>query len=53
MKHISEFIDEAMREWFEERAAIREYDGQQSRDDAERFAMAEIRAKIDAGKVQK
>ena len=53
MKHISEYLDEAMQELFEERAAIREYDGQQSRDDAERFAMSEIRAKIDADKVQK
>lgn len=53
MRHVCEYLDEAFREWFEERAAIREYDGQQSRDDAERFALAEIRAKVDLDKVQK
>lgn len=53
MKHISEYLDEAIREMFEERAAIREYDGLQSRDDAERFALAEIRTKVDMDKVQK
>lgn len=53
MKHISEFLDEAMREAFEERAAIREFDGNQSRDEAERNAMAEVRRKVDQDKVQK
>ena len=53
MKHVSEYLDEALREWLDERAAIREFDGQQSREDAERFAMAEIRAKVDQDKVQK
>lgn len=33
-----------------ERAAIREYDGQQSREEAERAALSEIRAKVDADK---
>ena len=37
----------------EERAAIREYDGLQSRDEAERAARAEIRAKVDQDKVNK
>ena len=53
MKHVCEYLDEALREWFEERAAIREFDGLQSRDDAERCALAEIRAKVDMDKAQK
>lgn len=53
MKHIFEFLDATMKEFYEERAAIREFDGLQSRDEAERDAMREIRAKVDADKVQK
>ena len=53
MKHISEFLDEAMCEDFEERAAIREFDGNQSRDEAERASMSEIRRKVDSDKVAK
>lgn len=34
-------LDDATREHFEERAAIREFDGAQSRHDAERAAMEE------------
>lgn len=38
MKHISEYLDEAFKELFEERAAIMEHDGQQSREEAEKNA---------------
>jgi hypothetical protein len=41
MKHISEFLDEAMREVFEERAAILEFEGGIPREKAEALAMAE------------
>lgn len=41
MKHIGEYLDEAMRELLEERAAIREFDGKQSREEAEKHAKAE------------
>jgi hypothetical protein len=41
MKHIGEYLDEAMRELLEERAAIREFDGNQSREEAESGAVAE------------
>ncbi len=53
MKHIFDYLDETFKEMFEERAAIREFCGNQTRDEAEQSAMAEIRAKIDADKVQK
>ena len=53
MKHIFDYLDETFKEFFEERSAIREFDGEQTRDQAERNAMAEIRAKVDADKVQK
>ncbi len=38
------------REEFEERASIREYDGNQTREEAERGAFREILAKIQAAK---
>jgi len=41
MKHIGEYLDEAMRELLEERAAIREFDGKQSREEAESGAVSE------------
>ena len=41
MKHISEYLDEAFKEMFEERAAIREFDGKQTREEAEKHAKAE------------
>lgn len=41
MKHISEYLDEAFKEIFEERAAIMEHDGQQSREEAEKNAEAD------------
>lgn len=53
MRHISEYLDECLKEVFEERSAIREFDGNQSRDEAERNAMAEVRRKVDQDKVQK
>lgn len=54
MKHIFDYLNETFKEIFEERSAIRQYDGQQSRDEAEQGAYAEIRAKVDADKaVQK
>jgi len=42
MKRIGEYIDEALREIFEERAGIREYDGQQTREEAEAEAVKEV-----------
>lgn len=56
MKHISDYLNEALKEIFEERAAIREFDGGYTREEAERLAMEEVtkrRATIDADKVQK
>ena len=53
MKQISEFLDEAMREAFEERAGIIQFEANQTRDEAERNAMAEVRRKVDQDKVQK
>lgn len=50
MKHIFDYLDETFKEMFEERAAIREFDGNQSRDEAERSAMTEIRRKVDSDK---
>lgn len=50
MKHISEYIDEESREMFEERAAIREFDGKQTREEAEKQADIEVMA---AGGVKK
>lgn len=35
-------VAQANREWWEERAAIREYDGGQSREDAERDAWTDV-----------
>ena len=51
MKHIFDFLDASFKELFEERAAIREFDGNQSRDEAEQSAMEEIRRKVDQDKV--
>ena len=51
MKHISQFLDETFEEWFEERAAIIEYEANQTRSQAEQSAMAEIRRKVDQDKV--
>lgn len=53
MKHIFDYMDETFKEFFEERSAIREFDGLQPRDEAERGAYAEHRAKVDMDKVQK
>lgn len=49
---VAEWTEE-LREKAIERAAIREYDGLQSRADAEQSAMEEIRRKVDEGKVWK
>jgi hypothetical protein len=45
MKHVFDFLDEHLKEFFEERAAIREFDGNQSREEAEREAFAEVKQK--------
>ena len=50
MKHISEYLDEAFREMFQERAATREFDGKQAREEAEDRAHIEVKA---AGGVKK
>lgn len=57
MNHISKHIDELIAGWreqdrelFQERAGIRQFDGNQSRDEAEQGAYTEIRAKVDADK---
>lgn len=42
MKSFSELFDELFREIFEERAGIREFDGQQTRPEAEALAKAEV-----------
>ena len=41
MKHISEYLDEAMRECFEERAAIMHFEGGLPKEKAEALAQAE------------
>ncbi len=41
-------LPEPWREWYEERAAIREYEGGQARDAAERGALAEVLAALTA-----
>lgn len=38
------------REWYEERAAIREYQGKQSREEAEREALKEVLAEMERKK---
>lgn len=49
MKHISEFINEGLRELFEERAGIVEFDGGKTREEAERAAQCEIdKRRLDA-----
>ena len=50
MKHIFEYLDETFKEMFEERSAIREFDGNQTHDEAERASMIEIRRKVDSDK---
>ena len=40
MRHISEYLDECLKEVFEERAAIREFCGNQPREEAEAEAMS-------------
>ena len=42
LKHISTFVDEALREMFEERAAIMEYEGVLPKAKAEALARAEV-----------
>ena len=48
MKHITDFLDKAMKELFEERAAIREYDANFPREEAERLAMEELNKRMEA-----
>lgn len=52
MRHISEYLDEAMREIYEERAAIAHFDGGLSVEEAEQMALAEVQ-KITAKKSEK
>ena len=42
MKHVFDYLDEAFKELFEERAAIREFDGKQPREEAEKLALREV-----------
>jgi hypothetical protein len=42
MKHITEYLMEGFKEIFEERAAIIEYDGQKTREEAEELARREV-----------
>ena len=42
MKHISDYLEEAFKECFEERSAILEFDSGMSRTDAERRAKIEV-----------
>ena len=53
MKHIFDYLDETFKEMFEERSAILEYEAHQTRDEAERASMSEIRRKVDSDKVAK
>ena len=51
MKHISEYLDESMRECFEERAAIMHFEGGLPKEKAEALAQAEAetyRASLEA-----
>lgn len=57
MKTLGEMIDKLIsemtpdfREDFEERAAIRQFDGNQKREEAEQAAMKEVRRKVDQDK---
>jgi len=42
LRHISEYLDECLKEVFEERAAIREFCGNQPREEAEAEALKEV-----------
>lgn len=42
MKRIGEYLDEALREIFEERAGIVEFDGKKTREEAEAEAAKEV-----------
>ena len=42
MKHVFEYLDEAFKEMFEERAAIREFDAGMTREEAEKQAMEDV-----------
>ena len=43
MKHISDYLDEAFKELFEERAGMREFCGGETREEAEKNADADCR----------
>lgn len=56
MKHISEFLDAAMNEWFQERAGIMHFDGGLPLEKAEALAKAEAetyRASLEAAEKAK
>lgn len=42
MNHVSEYLDEVMRERYEERAAIMHYEGGLPKEKAEALALAEL-----------
>lgn len=42
MKHVFDYLDEAFKEMFEERAAIREFDGGMTREEAEKQAAEDV-----------
>lgn len=42
MKHVFEYLDEAFKEMFEERAAIREFDAGMTREEAEKQSMEDV-----------
>lgn len=42
MKHISEYLEEGLREMFEERSAVMHFDGGIPKEKAEALAMAEV-----------
>lgn len=49
MKHVFDYLDEAFKEMFEERAAIREFDGGMTREEAEKQAREDVQKEIDKG----
>ena len=49
MKRIGEYLDEALREIFEERAGIVEFDGKKTREEAEKQAREDVQKEIVKG----
>ena len=42
MKHVFDYLDESLKELFEERAAIREFDAGMTREEAEKKAAEDV-----------